>query len=119
MTKVHEDLKQYKDLELSSTNTNNKDMIIEETEEKLASESAIVKRNESVSFFNGDINVAAVSIGVFSTDIQIGADGFESVIHYSAKVGNQYIYEADSKYQVRLTKLDSNSDQIEIQVTEL
>lgn len=116
LKKVNEELNQYKDA--ADSNSINGNASKTSTGKVTNSEEKEINLNESVSFFKGKINVAAFGIGSSSTSIQVGAPGFDSEKHYTANVGTQFDYESDSKYQIRVNKIDYVQDKIVIQVTE-
>lgn len=122
INKVNEELKQYKDKELENKISSNANSTSEkqgkiDSKGKQTSEPTEINSNDSVSFFEGELNVAASSILTYSADIQIGANGYKSTIFYSKKAGSQLDYEGESKFQVRIIKINSTKESIVVQVT--
>jgi hypothetical protein len=125
LSKVQTEITQYKEKEQS----NNKDSVNsnsigdnsskEVDKENLSSSPTEVPLNESVSFFDGKISVAVFGISSTNADIQIGADGYDSLKFYSKEAGSQLNYDGETKYQVRVIKIDYYKNKIVVQVTKI
>lgn len=120
---LNDELTQYRDEESKNgkdaidSNSTDGNISKVEADGEMSSEQKVITLNESVSFFKGKINVATTYIYNSSTDIQVGTDGYDSEIFTSNAVGTQINYESDSKYQVRIIKIDYDDENIEVQVT--
>lgn len=115
---VNAEINQYKDLESANSNSIGEKESTTSVVKVNNTEKKEVNLNESVPFFEDKINVAAFAVDSYSTHIQIGASGFDSEKHYSANVGDQFDYESDSKYQIRVLQINKRQNKIVIQVTE-
>jgi hypothetical protein len=83
-------------------------------------ETNTIPMHDTKTFFNDSLYISITDISATNTtDLQIGATGFENLIRTDAKAGTQFYYQGKSKYQIRVIKVNYITDEVEIQVTKL
>ncbi|MEK4566926.1 hypothetical protein MKX54_19790 [Alkalihalobacillus sp. FSL R5-0424] len=105
--------------EITNSNLSDGDINFSEMVSDISHEKKIIALNNSSSFFKDEISVSITNVSSSYTNIQVGANGYDSEIFELNKVGAQVNYESYSKFQIRIIKIDYFNNNVEVQVTKL
>ncbi|QCJ44746.1 hypothetical protein FAY30_24270 [Bacillus sp. S3] len=111
---------QQKEEELQIKNSNNKNTSLESPSSTGPTyQESEIALNQTVNYLNNEVYVSVSYIGLNTADITVGSTGYDSDKRRSYSTGDQFVYQAASKYEIRITHINSREDKIKVQVSKV